>query len=542
MQLRTVLMLLIALVGLTIANEDVAAVSPSAGSAALPVKQTTSLIPTDAITIPGMLSYQGRLTDTLGRPVEDGNYQMTFRLYQQETGGSPFWTENQTVRVKSGLFSVLLGAVRPITSVPENGEVWLSLQLGTEPELAPRLRIVSSAYSFLSEKAQTLDQNGAGVGQVLKWNGTAWAAANDEVGGDNAWVRGTPDSVLYTVRQLGIARGGANNMLWGNNLFTHVNLGVACTTGTNGQDYGYCTVGGGYRNTASGYYATVAGGNANFATHQGATVGGGFYNKALEYYATVAGGDNNTVRGSYATVGGGDRNTASGAYATVAGGYYNTASGTSATVAGGDYNTATGFAATVGGGEYNTVSGNYATVPGGYNNVARGYASFAAGRYARANHNGSFVWSDSAVSLSESVYTTAQNQFRVRARGGTWFFSNAGMTTGVVLASGSNSWASACDSTNKTDFAPVDKKELLRRVAELRVRYYRMKDQTDGTRHLGPVAQDFKNAFGVGESDKTINMADADGVLFAAIQALYEENQELIRRIEALETQLKQGR
>jgi len=69
-----------------------------------------------------------------------------------------------------------------------------------------------------------------------------------------------------------------------------------------------------------------------------------------------------------------------------------------------------------------------------------------------------------------------------------------------------------------------------------------MKDQHDGTRHLGPVAQEFKNAFGVGESDKAINMADADGVLFAAVQALYEENQQLLHRIEALEAQLGQGR
>jgi hypothetical protein len=369
MQLRTVLILIIALVGLTIANEDVAAVSPSAGSAALPVKQTTSLIPTDAITIPGMLSYQGRLTDTLGRPVEDGNYQMTFRLYQQETGGSPFWTENQTVRVKSGLFSVLLGAVRPITSVPENGEVWLSLQLGTEPELAPRLRIVSSAYSFLSEKAQTLDQNGAGVGQVLKWNGTAWAAANDEVGGDNAWVRGTPDSVLYTVRQLGIARGGANNMLYGSYRYTHTNLGVACTTGTNGENYYFCTVGGGEYNAASGNNATVGGGGANTASGSHATVAGGGGNRALGDFATVAGGFANGARGWSTVCGGGD-NAATGTYAVIGGGWFNTASGTYAVIGGGGYNAATGTYAVVGNGYSDTAKAIYGGVFSGYSNLA----------------------------------------------------------------------------------------------------------------------------------------------------------------------------
>jgi hypothetical protein len=47
--------------------------------------------------------------------------------------------------------------------------------------------------------------------------------------------------------------------------YTHTNLGVACTTGTNGQNYGYCTVGGGGSNTASGYAATVGGGYADTA-------------------------------------------------------------------------------------------------------------------------------------------------------------------------------------------------------------------------------------------------------------------------------------
>jgi len=116
------------------------------------------------------------------------------------------------------------------------------------------------------------------------------------------------------------------------------------------------------------------------------------------------------------------------------------------------------------------------------------------------------------------------------------------MTAGVYLAPGSNSWVGISDIMDETDFAPVDKKELLSKIAQLRVRYYRLKDQNDGTRHIGPVAQDFKSTFGVGESDEAINMADADGVLFAAIQALYEENQQLLHRIEVLETQLKQGR
>jgi hypothetical protein len=190
-------------------------------------------------------------------------------------------------------------------------------------------------------------------------------------------------------------------------------------------------------------------------------------------------------------------------------------------------NVASYVGATVAGGRDNIASGTFSTVPGGGYNAARGGVSLAAGSYARANHRGSFVWSDSAVNASESVYTTGVNQFRVRARNGTWIYSNAAMTTGAYLAAGSNSWASACDSATKTDFREVDRRELLEKLAALRVREYRMRDQQDGTRHIGPVAQDFAAAFGYGENNTSINAADADGVLFAAVQTLHEELQSI---------------
>jgi hypothetical protein len=306
----------------------------------------------------------------------------------------------------------------------------------------------------------------------------------------------------------------------------------------------WSTVGGGNTNEAADSAATVAGGQGNYAGEVFSVVGGGHNNTAGGFCATIGGGQQNAADNNCGVVAGGYQNTASGSYATVGGGYNNTAGAERATVGGGHMNNATGSYATVGGGQLNLASGSAAMVPGGSYNAARGNASFAAGNYARSNHGNSFVWGDGAALPAETVYTTASNQFRVRARGGTWFFSNAGMTSGVVLASGSNSWAGVCDSMNKTDFAPVDREELLRRVAELRVRYYRMKDQHDGTRHLGPVAQDFHAAFGVGENNTSINMADADGVLLAAVQALYDEmrlrDEAQQRRIAQLEAELAQ--
>ena len=73
------------------------------------------------------------------------------------------------------------------------------------------------------------------------------------------------------------------------------------------------------------------------------------------------------------------------------------------------------------------------------------------------------------------------------------------------------------------------------------VQEYNLRSQDPSIRHIGPVAQDF-SVFGYGESDRAINMQDADGVALAAIQGLYDrvqaleaENDELQARLAALE-------
>ena len=101
-------------------------------------------------------------------------------------------------------------------------------------------------------------------------------------------------------------------------------------------------------------------------------------------------------------------------HATVAGGFTNAAMGDGAAVGGGGNNIASAIAATVGGGQWNTASGGWATVPGGGGNVATGAYSFAAGRQAKAMHDGAFVWGDST---DAEVVSTAANQFAVRAIG-----------------------------------------------------------------------------------------------------------------------------
>lgn len=188
----------------------------------------------------------------------------------------------------------------------------------------------------------------------------------------------------------------------------------------------YAVIGGGKGISVTGNYATVGGGQWNAASGENSTLAGGERNTANGNDTTVGGGNDNTASGDSATVGGGLGNTASGDRTTVGGGQDNTASGYRATAGGGWSNTASGYVAMVGGGQGNTASGNSATVPGGASNSATMSYSFAAGRRAKANHDGALVWADST---DADFASTANNQFLIRANGGVGINTNQPRTT-----------------------------------------------------------------------------------------------------------------
>jgi hypothetical protein len=94
------------------------------------------------------------------------------------------------------------------------------------------------------------------------------------------------------------------------------------------------------------------------------------------------------------------------------------------------------------------------------------------------------------------------------------------------------------DRNMKRDFAPVDREAVLDRLARLPLSTWSYKQETQPARHIGPMAQDFKAAFGVGSSETTILQVDADGVAFAAIQALQGEVARLEKKNAALEREI----
>ena len=297
----------------------------------------------------------------------------------------------------------------------------------------------------------------------------------------------------------------------------------------------YVTVGGGYHNIASGSSAAIAGGAHNTSSGGYAAIGGGEGNAASKSHALVAGGKENIASGDMSTGGGGEGNTASGQLATVGGGYHNTAAAYAAIVGGGQFNSASGSSSAIGGGYANTAGGSYATVPGGTGNAAMGNYSLAAGYRAKANHLGAFVWGDST---DADVTSSGVNQFTIRASGGIRMYTNTALTSGVQVPAGGGAWSSVSDRNLKENFASVDGRDVLRRLANIPITAWNYKSQDDSVRHMGPVAQDFSAAFGLGEDDVSISTVDADGVALAGLQGAYQLLQEKDAQIISLEARV----
>jgi hypothetical protein len=286
--------------------------------------------------------------------------------------------------------------------------------------------------------------------------------------------------------------------------------------------------------------------------------------------------------------------------ATIGGGGFagneNRVGGNYATTSGGAGNNVSGNFSTVGGGLMNTASSAYATVPGGQQNLAAGEWSFAAGRFAFAQHDGAFVWADDNGSGFSS---TSSNQFCIRAGGGVrlntdtslffgsqtrqminlwgtnyaigvqtgtayfrcdgasinngfaWYRGgshNDGQTNaggGVTLMTLNNggltvngTFVSSSDRNQKEHFEAVNTRDVLDKVAALPLTTWSYRQDT-ASRHLGPMAQDFYAAFNVGADDKHIAVVDEGGVALAAIQGLNQKLTEELKRRDAENAELK---
>lgn len=168
--------------------------------------------------IPHILNFQGYLVDEEG-PIT-GSLEATFRIYNEPTGGEMLWQETDSIFVENGLYSLNLGEINPL-DISLDSDLWIGIQITGRPEMYPRYRQASVPFTFTAEYSDSsatitdgsvtsgklannavtsdkiqngtiqfadIGQNGASYGQVMKWYGSSWLAANDNDNADTDWT------------------------------------------------------------------------------------------------------------------------------------------------------------------------------------------------------------------------------------------------------------------------------------------------------------------------------------------------------------------
>jgi len=267
--------------------------------------------------IPQLMSHQGFVADSTGTGIT-GTLPMTFRLFNDSTGGSAILTQSfPSVTLTKGVFSVNID----VSTLSFTGQYWLESEVNSQT-LAPRTRLTSAPYSLRALIADTADFARVASSDV------AWSLVGNTGTVDSANFIGTTDNVPLSFR--------VNNILSGriepNGTLSNTFFGYG--SGANNTDEG----GGGFGNAAFGFNAF----NSNTDGNDNTAIG-------FEALTANTTGEANTAVGNEALQSNetGLRNTAIGlsALRDNTDGNFNTAMGMNALHSNttGEYNTSAGY-------------------------------------------------------------------------------------------------------------------------------------------------------------------------------------------------------
>jgi len=166
------------------------------------------------------INYQGKLTNSSGVAVSTADYNLEFKIYTAL--GVLVWTETRSggnkVTVTSGLFSVMLGEVTPISSIDWDQPLYLGINVGGtgvvpiwDGEMTPRKVLGSVPSAFESDKLDNLDST-----QFLRSDATSTLAVSSS---DTAFI----------INQTGAGK-LVDFQVSGSSIFSVNNAGLASTT------------------------------------------------------------------------------------------------------------------------------------------------------------------------------------------------------------------------------------------------------------------------------------------------------------------------
>ena len=114
-----------------------------------------------ATVINSQLPFQGRLTNSDGTVVADGNYDVVFKIYDDPTAGNTLWTENHTssnhITTSKGIFNTMLGSITAFGALNYNSDLlYLGIKVGSDAEMTPRIRLGAAPYAMNSNQLNGL--------------------------------------------------------------------------------------------------------------------------------------------------------------------------------------------------------------------------------------------------------------------------------------------------------------------------------------------------------------------------------------------------
>jgi hypothetical protein len=245
-------------------------------------------------------------------------------------------------------------------------------------------------------------------GQVLRWNGTKWGAAdpgilyfessrssvvpNNAIPAHMLSPLGSEANIDFVLQPKGngsLLAATPNSNRFGGAKRGKFAVDFQMERGTADQvaSADYSVIIGGDRNKNSGQngaiisgstnevnatYSAIMGGNLNIVSSANSFIGSGRSNRIDGMYSSIVGGQNDTIRGAYSFIGAGLSNSVDSSYSTIAGGSRNRIRAPYAAIGGGDSNviSAGGRFSNISGGKLNGANNWYSNVSGGAINFA----------------------------------------------------------------------------------------------------------------------------------------------------------------------------
>ena len=128
--------------------------------------------------IPRVIHHEGYLTDASGAAITD-NLSATFSLYGSSIGGPPLHTEQSSIVVDGGYFSVKIGESSPL---PTHSPLFLGIAIDGESEMSPRVELHPVPFALVAHEVEvdsdTLSNLSCASSDVPQWDGAQWLCAN----------------------------------------------------------------------------------------------------------------------------------------------------------------------------------------------------------------------------------------------------------------------------------------------------------------------------------------------------------------------------